>query len=260
MIMDSKQIGDEFNRQAERMANAPAFHVKTILDWFVTAIAASPPGKVLDLACGPGIVAEVVAPHASELVGVDLSPEMLRLAEQRLAMARLGNCRFIMAPADQLPFEDDTYNTVVTRLSLHHFPVLSSVLAEVRRVLSPHGTLILADILSSEDPGEAELHNALEQLRDPTHVRMLSRSELRRELESAGFEISSETTWEQPRRFEEWAKVVDDPSRTNSLFVVMRSLARQGVSAGIDLREIANDIGFTHTWSMIKARSARSTE
>lgn len=258
--MDRKQIREEFNRQAERMAHAPAFHAQTILSWFVTAVAASPPGKVLDLACGPGIVAEVVAPHAGELVGVDLSPEMLRLAEQRLAMAGLANSRFIMAPADQLPFDAGTYDTVVTRLSLHHFPVVSSVLAEVRRVLTSRGRLILADIHSSDDPGEAELHNALEQLRDPTHVRMLSRSELRRELESAGFEISSEASWEQPRRFGEWAKVVDDPSRTGSLFVVMRSLARQGVSAGIDLRETANDIGFTHTWSMMIARIARSTE
>lgn len=258
--MDSKQIREEFNRQAERMAKAPAFHAKTILDWFVTAVAASPPGKILDLACGPGIVAEAVAPNASELVGVDLSPEMLRLAKLRVAMAGLANSRFIMAPADHLPFDDGTYDMVVTRLSLHHFPVVSSVLAEVRRVLSPRGILILADIHSSDEPGEAELHNALEQLRDPTHVRMLSRSELRREIESAGFEISSEDNWEQPRQFEEWAKVVDDPIRTNSLFVVMRSFARQGVSAGINLREIANDIGFTHSWSMIKARIARSTE
>ena len=258
--MDRKQIREEFNRQAEQMTNAPAFHAKTILDWFVTAVAANPPGKVLDLACGPGIVAEAVAPHASELVGVDLSPEMLRLAEQRLAMAGLANSRFIMAPADQLPFDDGTYDTVVTRLSLHHFPVVSSVLAEVRRVLKPHGILILADIHSSDEPGEAELHNALEQLRDPTHVRMLSHSELLSELERAGFEISSEVKWDQPRRFKEWAKVVDDPSRTNSLFVVMRSLVRQGVSAGIDLREIADDMGFTHSWSMITARTARSTE
>lgn len=258
--MDRKQIREEFNRQAEQMTNAPAFHAQTILDWFVAAVAASPPGKVLDLACGPGIVAEVVVPHASELVGIDLSPEMLRLAEQRLAMTGLANSRFIMAPADQLPFDDGTYDTVVTRLSLHHFPVVSSVLAEVRRVLSPCGTLILADIHSSDEPGEAELHNALEQLRDPTHVRMLSRTELRRELERTGFEILSEANWEQPRRFEEWAKVVNDPIRTNSLFIVMRSLARQGVSAGIDLRETANDIGFTHTWSMMIARIARSTE
>ncbi len=251
--MKKEQIQMEFARQADKMASAPAFRSQTVLERMAAAVAASPGGRVLDLACGPGIVAEVVAPLAGEIVGVDLTPAMIRLAEQRFIDAGLTNGRFLVAPAEQLPFADDSFAVVVTRLSLHHFPDVHQVLAEVRRVAAPNGTLIVADVISTEDPGEADLHNALEKLRDPTHVRMLSRAMLRSGLEQNGFEMLNEETWEQERSFGEWAQIVADPGRTAPLLQVMKSLARCSQQAGINLREVSGEVHFTHTWLLTTA-------
>jgi ubiquinone/menaquinone biosynthesis C-methylase UbiE len=251
--MEKEQVQKEFTRQANGMTNAPAFRSRTVLERMAALVAAGPGRRVLDLACGPGIVAEAVAPYASELVGVDLTPAMVRLAEQRFTDSGLTNGRFLVAPAEQLPFTDDSFAVVVTRLSLHHFSDVQQVLAEVRRVMAAQGTLIVADVISAEDPGAADLHNALEQLRDPSHVRMLSRTGLRSELENAGFTVQSEESWGQERSFGEWAQIVADPSRTAPLLQVMKTLARSGQQAGINLREVSNEVHFTHTWLLVKA-------
>jgi ubiquinone/menaquinone biosynthesis C-methylase UbiE len=251
--MEKQQVQREFARQADSMANAPAFRNRTVLERMAALVAACPGQRVLDLACGPGIVAEVVAPFASELVGVDLTPAMVRLAEQRFTDSGLTNGRFLVAQAEQLPFADDSFAVVVTRLSLHHFPDVQQVLAELRRVMAAHGTLIVADVISVEDPGAADLHNALEQLRDPSHVRMLSRTTFLNELEKAGFSIQSEESWEQQRSFGEWAQIVADPSRTAPLLQVMKSLVSGRQQAGINLREVSGEVHFTHTWMLAKA-------
>jgi len=237
------------------MASAAAFREESVLGRLVNAVGCSSGGRILDLACGPGIVAEALAPLASQIIGVDATPEMVRLAKARFARAGLGNGRFHLALAESLPFGAGKFHDVVTRLSFHHFPDVAAVLSEVKRVLCPRGRLIVADIMSSGDPGEAALHNAIEQLRDPTHVRMLKRPEFREMLRSAGFEPITEEAWEQERSFSEWAQIVADPARTGPLREIMRALARAKVRAGINLREEAGEVHFTHAWLLIVARS-----
>jgi ubiquinone/menaquinone biosynthesis C-methylase UbiE len=249
-----ERVRTEFTRQAGAMSLATAFHAESVLTRLSKAVAAVPAGRVLDLACGPGIVAEAVAPLASELVGVDATPEMIRLAEDRVAKAGMTNARFQVGLAESLPFGDAEFDVVLTRLSFHHFPDVPAVLSEVRRVLRPQGCFILADVLSSDKPAEAALHNALERLRDPTHVRMLTRAAFRQALFSAGFGIVSEEVWDQERSFPEWAQIVADSLRTEPLQEVMLALARAGQHAGVRLREEAGELRFIHTWLLVIAK------
>lgn len=249
-----ERVRTEFTRQAGAMSSATAFHAESVLARLSKAVSAVPVGRVLDLACGPGIVAEALAPLASELVGVDATPEMICLAEGRVSKAGMTNVRFQVALAESLPFRNAEFDVVLTRLSFHHFPDVPAVLSEVRRILRPQGYFILADVLSSDQPADAALHNALERLRDPTHVCMLTRAAFRQALFSAGFEIVSEEVWEQERSFPEWAQIVADPTRTEPLQEVMRALARAGQHAGVQLREEAGELRFVHTWLLAIAK------
>src|SRR4029079_3322625 len=126
----------------------------------------------LDVACGPGIVVEALARDAGGVVGCDLTPEMLEKARQRCAAAKLTNVRFVPGRAEALPFEDAEFDVVVSRSALHHFLDPAATLREMARVLRPGGRMVTVDVMASEDPAEAALHNALEILRDPSHVRM----------------------------------------------------------------------------------------
>src|SRR5712692_935428 len=147
-----------------------------------------------------------------------------------------------------------TARDVVTRLSVHHFDRPGRAMSEIFRVLRPGGSFVIADVISSEVAAEAELQNAIEILRDPSHVRMLPGSELTSLVRGAGFAIESLATWDKPREFEEWMGIVNDASRVPPLRAVVRALANAGASAGMGLSVDGEKIKFFHRWNLIAAR------
>ena len=210
--------------------------------------------RLLDIACGPGILSAAIAKSARDVVAFDLTPEMLKKATQRCSEAGLANVSFREGNAAELPFADAAFDAVVTRLSVHHFDRPGRVMSEIFRVLRPGGRFVIADVISSEQPAEAELQNAIEILRDPSHVRMLPGSELTSLIKDAGFAIESQVTWDKPREFEEWMGIVNDASRVPPLRTVVRALASAGASAGIGLSLDGDKIRFFHRWNLIAAR------
>ena len=251
-----QRVQQEFTRQASRFASAAAVTHRDLVQRFVAAVPADAGARVLDVACGPGIITAALAPVVREVVALDVTPEMLAKARQRCAEAGLTNVSFREASATALPFPDASFDTVVTRLSIHHFEAPDGPVAEMARVLKPGGTLVVADVVSSEIAEESELHNAIEILRDPSHVRMLPASELGALIEGAGLTIEHQATWDESREFEEWVRIVDDPQRVAPVRTVVRRLAQLGQDAGTGLSLADGKIVFFHRWVLIVARRA----
>ena len=253
--MDSQsRIREEFARQAESLSVSPAFTDAEVLEKIRAATGPTKTMRILDLGCGPGIVSAALAPHAKEVVGFDLTPEMLEKAQQRCKEADLPNVRFELGGAEQLPFADRSFDAVVTRLTLHHFPDPRLVMGEMVRVTRSGGKVIVADVVSSENAEEAALHNALEILRDPSHLQMLSPSGLLELIAAAGLRVTATSTWEMQRDFEEWIRITNAPERAKPLYTVMLTLARAGLHAGIDLRFDGKAVLFKHRWLLVTAQ------
>lgn len=254
MLDHENRVRDEFTRQADTFSASAAIADATLTQRFITALGDAAQGSVLDVACGPGILSAAIAKTARDIVAFDLTPQMLKKAEQRCSDAGLTNVTFREGTAAELPFANDTFDAVVTRLSVHHFDRPGRVMSEIFRVLRPGGSFVVADVISSEVPAESELQNAIEILRDPSHVRMLPGSELTSLVKEAGFDIESLTTWDKPREFEEWMGIVNDASRVPPLRAVVRALASAGASAGMGLSLDGEEIRFFHRWNLIAAR------
>ena len=114
---------------------------------------------VLDVACGEGYGCDLLARHASNVVGVDLSPEAV--AHAGAAYAR-PNLRFLEGPADALPFEGEALFDVVTSFeTIEHIPAEAqeAFLAEVRRVLRPGGLLLISSPNKLEYTDKIDRHN-----------------------------------------------------------------------------------------------------
>jgi SAM-dependent methyltransferase len=135
--------------------------------------------RVLDVACGPGLVVCALAPHVREAAGIDVTPAMLDRARKLAAEKGLTNVAWRLGDVASLPYGDANFTIVTTRFSVHHFVEPAAVLREMVRVCAPGGRIVVVDDYASEDPGKATAFNRLEKLRDPSHVRCLSLTELK---------------------------------------------------------------------------------
>ena len=94
---------------------------------------------VLELATGPGLLAKHVAPYARRMIATDYSDGMINEAKKG---AYSSNLIFEKADASDLPYEDDSFDTVIIANALHIVPDPKKVLKEIGRVLRPDGLLI----------------------------------------------------------------------------------------------------------------------
>ena len=250
----NKLIREEFARQVDSMPMSPIFTSSDILDRIKSAARLTSSSRVLDLGCGPGVVTETLAADAGEIIAFDIAPEMIYHAFQRCEEAHLANVGFVVGHAERLPFHESSFDIVVTRLTFHHFPDPRAAISEMSRVIRSDGSIIIADVVSSEVPEEAKLHNALEVLRDPSHVKMISCTGLKNLIRSAGLVIEAADCWIREREFGEWLQITNAPERSEPLYTIMQRLAKANVKAGINLRINGTTVKFDHQWVMLTAK------
>lgn len=100
--------------------------------------------NVLDIGCGNGQLTKVMAQNAKKVIGVDTSDEMLRQAKMNLINVK--NLQFVQASADQLTFDNKTFDTVVASMlinTLSKADTVKNIFMEVRRILVPSGRFII---------------------------------------------------------------------------------------------------------------------
>lgn len=252
-----KRITDEFTRQAQTFEVWAQNVDADVGARFGGALGEAARGRLIDIACGPGVVTAALAPNAASIVAFDATDEMLANAKARCAKAGLNNVEFRSGDAEHLPFADAHFDGAVSRAALHHFADSQRAIAEMFRVLRPGGVAVIADCISSEDPEESRLHNAIERLRDPSHVCMLPASRLEAMAHEAGFRDLHAVSRSMDRELEEWLAIVRDPVRSDPVRIVIRALAEAGRKAGIGLSVKDGKVVFFHRWLFVKATKPR---
>jgi 2-polyprenyl-3-methyl-5-hydroxy-6-metoxy-1,4-benzoquinol methylase len=171
-------VRESFTTQAQAFATNPWVTDEERIRRLVAAAHLTGTERVLDIATGPGYIAEAFAGMAREVVGVDLTDAMLAIAKERTGERGVSNVSFRAADAEDLPFENGAFDAVVCRLALHHLLQPLQVLSEMARVCRPGGTVLVEDIYASEHPERAAYQDRWEILRDPSHVRTLALTDL----------------------------------------------------------------------------------
>jgi SAM-dependent methyltransferase len=138
--------------------------------------------KVLDVASGGGFVAERLRAEGCDVVTLDPSP---------------GMRPDVIGRAEDIPFDDGSFDVVVTRIAPHHFEDVVRAVAEMARV--SNRVVVVEDTLFS-----SERHEEAERLRDPTHVRNYTLDEWRGFLREAGLELEQEVAFEKVHPLEAW--------------------------------------------------------
>ncbi len=202
--MDRRSIQEQFGaRAADYVTSKP--HAKgASLQRLIDLVQAQPHWKVLDVATGAGHTAFAFAPLVYQVWATDITEQMLAIARQQAQERGLENVIVEYADAEELPYDDDSFDLVTCRIAPHHFTDAAPFLRQAARVLRPGGILGVVDNIVPEGPA-GNYVNAFEKLRDPSHGRCLNMGEWLNAFEAAGFTLVHQESLDKQIVFEDWA-------------------------------------------------------
>lgn len=144
---------------------------------------------VLELGCGTGEYTKEFAKEEVQLVSLDLSPEMIRVARSKTGKGVL----YIVSNAEQLPFKNDVFDSVLGNAILHHFPDLSTALQEVWRIKKQQARIVFREP-NLYNPGKffafgIPILRLFRKNRWSPSEKVFSRSSIKKRLEQTGYSV-----------------------------------------------------------------------
>ncbi|MBS1886920.1 MAG: class I SAM-dependent methyltransferase [Actinobacteria bacterium] len=151
-------------------------------------------GRVIEIGAGTGVNLDLYGAAAEDLTLLEPDEHMGARLRSRLADRAPGAtppARLVAAPAEAIPFADDTFDTAVATLVLCTVPDPTAAIAELARVLEPGGRLLFIEHVRSDDPGRARWQDRLEKpwrfLADGCHCNRDTEANLR----ASSFQLDS---------------------------------------------------------------------
>ena len=180
---------DVWSQRADAFRDSPTHREGPDLELLVEWCEPGPEVKVLDVATGGGHVARRLREEGCTVITLDPAP---------------GMQADVVAHAEQLPFEDGSFDVVTCRIAAHHFQDIRKAVAEMARV-SERLLVIEDNVFRGEHVEEAE------RLRDPTHVRCYTEDEWRELVTDAGYEVEQVQLFPRRQSFDAWLERVNTP-------------------------------------------------
>jgi ubiquinone/menaquinone biosynthesis C-methylase UbiE len=167
--------------------------------------------RVLDAGSGTGHTALAFAAAGAEVLAFDLTEAMLDQGRRLAAERGLSTIAFQRGDVEQIAQPDASFDIVTSRYNAHHYPHPELALREFARVLRPGGRLLLVDVVAPPAPVADTFLNAVELLRDTSHVRDHSTAQWLGMLADAGFAAEQLGEWPLRLEFASWIARMQTP-------------------------------------------------
>ncbi|HFT5239325.1 TPA: class I SAM-dependent methyltransferase [Yersinia enterocolitica] len=243
-----RQFGDQANAYLTSAVHAQGKDLQRL------AMLLQPHGDahLLDLGCGAGHASFAAAAAVKSVVSYDLSAQMLQVVSQAAADKGLTNIVVQQGLAESLPFDDHSFDIVISRYSAHHWHDVGQALREVKRVLRPGGRVIFMDVVSPGHPVLDIYLQTVEVLRDTSHVRNYSPGEWLALFTDAGLLISEVTSDRLYLEFSSWIARMRTPEH---FATAIRELQKSASDSVINHYQIQSDGSFSSDIMMVVAQS-----
>ena len=242
-------VKKSFKKQAEKFAS---YHMSKTeyTDYLMKRIGAKGTEHALEVAAGTCICGRALAPFVKDITCLDLTEEMLAQGKKLAAESQIKNIYFQTGNAEGLPYESETFDLVITRLSFHHFDNPEKPFQEMKRVLKKGGKLVVWDMEAAEESLRA-INDKIENMRDPSHTRILSREEFE-EMFQKDFVLQCEETTLVPVKLKSWMELTDTPEDTRRKITdLMKADLSEGRKTGFSPYIKDSQIMFDHRWLLL---------
>jgi len=228
-------VGQQFGSQAAAYLSSTVHAQGADLQALTALVDAQARPRVLDLGCGAGHVSFAVAPRAREVVAYDLSSDMLGVVAGAAKERGLDNVVTRQGVVEQLPFPDASFDCVLSRYSAHHWRDFEAGLREAARVLKPGGIAGFGDAIAPPGPPVLDtVIQAIELLRDPSHVRDYSRAEWEAAMVRAGLRPGAVSEHRIRLEFASWIERMRTPKLQADAIRALQAAMSESVTRYFD--------------------------
>lgn len=173
--MDIKKTNrDQFNKQAENFSGWEVTQNIEYMQRYFEFCGMSENDDLLDVACGSGEFAIFCAQRVRQVTGVDISENMIELAQKKASAAGQDNVHFEHMDVDDLKFKDGSYSFVTCKSAFHHFAEPWKVFSEMVRCCKNNGMISVQDITAYDEDKVNDFFERLEKAIDLSHNRTLA--------------------------------------------------------------------------------------
>ncbi len=246
-----EKVNKSFDVQSSKFENATLnFTKEEFLQYTLNAIQPRKIDKFLEVASGTCVNGRTFAPHVQSVVCLDATLSMLEVGKDKAKKENLKNITFVQGYAENIPFADNTFDIVFSRLAFHHFENAQSAFSEMVRVLKPKGKFVIVDVEAPET-GLRKVKDKIEILRDASHVRILSKEEIFNLYEQFKMRIEKYDTVEIDHSLKNWLNLTDTPKEIQAEIIArMTEEINGGQKTGFYPYERNGEIFFKHKWGL----------
>jgi ubiquinone/menaquinone biosynthesis C-methylase UbiE len=211
MMNVKESVQQQFGSVAAHYATSAVHAGGPDLQAMLDAVTLRGDERVLDVGSGTGHTALAFAPRVAAVIAVDLTAEMLEQGRRLAAERGIANVAFQRGDVEHLDHPAASFDLVTSRYSAHHYPHPAAAIHEIRRVLKADGVFLLVDVVAPDDATADTFLNAVELLRDRSHVRDHSAAQWGALLGASGCAPEVLETWPLRLEFDTWIARMHTP-------------------------------------------------